>query len=82
MENGDFREIREIIKNIAILQDQHEKILLRHSGMLAEHDQRMAEHDQRMAEHDERMDRVGRHLEVLATICDGLIRDKADRKKR
>ena len=75
MENGDFREIREIIKNIAILQDQHEKILLRHSEMLAEH-------DQRMAEHDERMDRVGRHLEVLATICDGLIRDKADRKKR
>ena len=34
-----------------------------------------------MAGHDERMDRVGRHLEVLANICDDLIRNKADRKR-
>jgi hypothetical protein len=66
--NGDFDEIREIIRNIAILQAQHEKILLKHSEILAEH--------------DERMDRVGRHLEVLANVCDDLVRNKADKKRR
>ena len=72
--NGDFDEIRAILKNIAILQDQHDKFLLQHSEMLAEH-------DRILAGHDERMDRVGRHLEVLANICDDLIRNKADRKR-
>ena len=72
---GEFRQVRKIIQDIAIIQDQQAKVLLRHSEILAEH-------DERMAEHDERMDRVGRHLEVLANITDSLIRDKADRKKR
>jgi len=82
-------EIRELLKNAGVVHDQHNKMLLKHSELqsehdarLAEHDARMAEHDVRMAEHDERMDRVGRHLEVLADITDGLIRGKADRKKR
>ncbi len=93
--NGDFEEIWKILRNIAILQEQHEKILLMHAEKLPEHDQRlaahatlMAEHDERlaahaalMAQHDERMERVGRHLEVLANICDDLIRNKADKKR-
>ena len=52
--NGDFNEIRAILKEVAIRVDQHDKILLRHSEILAEH--------------DERMERVGRHLEVLANV--------------
>lgn len=67
--------MREILKDIMVLQNQQAQVLLRHSEILAEH-------DRRMAEHDERMDRVGRHLEVLANICDDVIRNKADRKKR
>jgi hypothetical protein len=54
MQNGDFNEIREIIRNVAITQDQIAKVLLRHSEILAGH--------------DERMERLGRHLEVLAGI--------------
>jgi hypothetical protein len=68
-------DIRELLKEIVIIQGQQASMLLRHSEILAEH-------DARMAEHDERMERVGRHLEVLATISDDLIRNKADRKKR
>ena len=67
MQNGDLEEIRGLLKDIVIIQDQQAKVLLRHSEILSEH--------------DERMDRVGRHLEVLAGICDDLIRGKADRKK-
>jgi hypothetical protein len=93
--NGEFEEVWKILRNIAILQEQHEKILLMHSERLPEHHERlaahatlMAEHDERlaahatlMAQHDERMERVGRHLEALATICDDLIRNKADKKR-
>jgi hypothetical protein len=75
MQNGDLNEIREIIRNVAIQQDQIARVLLRHSEILIEQ-------DRRMAEHDERMERVGRHLEVLAQITDDLIRNKADRKRR
>jgi hypothetical protein len=93
MQNGDFSEIRAILKNVAILQDQQAKMLLKHSETLAEHDERMKRIDgyievlakgtgDRLAEIDERLDRVGRHLEVLASICDDLIRNKADRKRR
>ena len=64
----EMDEIRELLKEIVIIQNQQAKMLLRHSEVLAEH--------------DERMDRVGRHLEVLANITDDLIRNKADRKKR
>ena len=66
--NGNFDDIHEILRKIADRQDRQDAILARHAEILAEH--------------DERMDRVGRHLEVLATICDDLIRHKADRKKR
>ena len=62
MQNGDFDEIREIIRNTGIRLDQAAKLLLLHSEI-------RVERDRRMAEHDERMDRVGRHLEVLAGIC-------------
>jgi hypothetical protein len=66
--SSEFDEIREILRDIVVIQDQQAKMLLKHSEILAEH--------------DERMDRVGRHLEVLANITDDLIRGKADRKKR
>jgi len=36
----------------------------------------------KIVELNERDDRLTRHLEVLSTICDDLIRDKQDRKKR
>ena len=36
--NGDFDEIRAILKNIALLQAQHNKFLLQHSAMLAGND--------------------------------------------
>jgi len=67
--------MREMLKEILVIQDQQAKMLLRHSEILVEH-------DNRMAEHDERMERVGRHLELLANITDDLIRNKADRKRR
>ena len=75
MPSSEFEEIREMLKDIVVIQDQQAKMLLKHSEILVEH-------DQRMAEHDERMERVGRHLEILANIGDELIRTKADRKKR
>ena len=68
-------EIREIVRNVAIIEDQVAKALLKHSEI-------PVEHDRRMAEHDERMERVGHHLEVLANISDEPIRNKADRKRR
>jgi hypothetical protein len=71
---NDFEEMRELLKEIVIIQNQQAKMLLRHSEMLVEH-------DRRMAEHDERMERIGRHLEVLASMTDDLIRNKADRKR-
>ena len=67
MEN-EMDEIRELLKETVIIQNQQAKVLLRHSEVLAEY--------------DERMERVARHLEVLANITDDLIRNKADRKKR
>ena len=60
-------EIRAVLKDIVVIQDQQAKMLLQHYTVLAEH--------------DDRMERVGHHLEVLATISDDLIR-KANRKKR
>jgi len=36
----------------------------------------------KIVELNERDNRLTRHLEVLSTICDDLIRDKQDRKKR
>jgi hypothetical protein len=68
MQSPGFEEMREILKDILVIQDQQAKMLLKHSEILVEH--------------DERMDRVGRHLEVLASISDEPIRNKADRKKR
>lgn len=65
---AEMDEIRELLKEIVIIQNQQANMLLRHSEVLVEH--------------DERMERVGRHLEVLANISDELIRNKADRKKR
>ena len=56
-----------MLKDIVVIQDQQAKMLLQHYTVLAEH--------------DDRMERVGHHLEVLATISDDLIR-KANRKKR
>ena len=64
---NDFEEMRELLKEIVIIQNQQAKMLLRHSEILAEH--------------DERMERIGRHLEVLASMTDDLIRNKADRKR-
>ena len=64
---NEYEELRETLK--------HARMLLRRSETLLEH-------DRRMAEHDARMERVGRHLEVLASVTDDLIRNKADRKRR
>jgi hypothetical protein len=68
MPSPEFQEIREMLKDIVVIQNQQAKILLKHSEI--------------QAEHDERMERTGRHLEILANITDELIRSKADRKKR
>jgi hypothetical protein len=68
MPSSEFEEIREMLKDIVVIQDQQAKMLLKHSEILVEH--------------DERMERVGRHLEMLSNIGDELIRTKADRKKR
>jgi hypothetical protein len=75
MPSPEFQEIREMLKDIVVIQAQQAKVLLRHSEI-------MVEHDARMERIDERLDRVGRHLEILANISDELIRNKADRKKR
>jgi hypothetical protein len=63
------------LNHIQAMLDEAAKMILKHPEMLAEH-------DRRMTEIDERLDRVGRHLEVLSDICDGLIRNKQDKKKR
>ena len=42
-----------MLKEIVVIQDQQAKVLLKHSEI--------------MVQHDERMERVGRHLEILAT---------------
>ena len=68
MPSPEFQEIREMLKDIVVIQDQQAKMLLKHYEILAEH--------------DARMERTGRHLEILANITDELIRSKADRKKR
>ena len=68
MPSSEFEEIREMLKDIVVIQDQQAKMLLKHSEILVEH--------------DERMERVGRHLEILSNISDELIRTKADRRKR
>jgi len=88
-DGGNLDDIREILRDTVAIQRQQAKVLRQHGELLIEHEKRMAEHDVRMAahdvrmaEHDERMDRVGRHLEVLSTITDELIRGKADRKRR
>ena len=54
MQNCDFDEIREILRDVAIRLDQITKVLHQHARR------------HRMAEHDQRMERVGRHLAVLA----------------
>ena len=68
MPSSEFEEIREMLKDIVVIQDQQAKMLLKHSEILVEH--------------DERMERVGRHLEILSNISDELIRTKADCRKR
>ncbi len=75
MPSPEFEELRELLRETMIIQNQQAKVLLNHSEMLAEH-------ERRMAAFDEQMGRIGRHLEVLSDIADGLIRDTADRKKR
>ena len=72
---GNLEDIRQILRETVTIQRRQAKVLLQHSEMLIEH-------DQRMEGFDKRMDRIGRHLEVLSGICDDLIRNKADRKKR
>lgn len=79
---GNLDDIREILRETASIQRQQARVLRQHGELLIEHERRMAEHEKRMAEHDALMDRLGRHLEVLSTISQDLIRNKADRKKR
>jgi hypothetical protein len=75
MGHSEFEEMRETLKETVTILNQAAKMVLHHSEI-------MAKHDAKMAEIDERLDRVGRHLELLSTISDELIRNKADRKKR
>jgi hypothetical protein len=89
VQNGDFNEIREILKNIAILQAQHEEILLQHSEAIRQHDEAIRQHDAAIQQHDaviagvdETLSRAVRHLEVHSILIDDLIRHKADRKNR
>jgi len=82
MQTGDFNEIREILKNIAILQAQHEEILLHHSEAIRQHDEAIRRHYEVMAGVDETLSRAVRHLEVHSILIDDLIRHKADRKNR
>ena len=89
MQTGDFNEIREILKNIAILQAHHEEILLHHSEAIRQHDEAIRQHDEAIRRHyevmagvDETLSRAVRHLEVHSILIDDLIRHKADRKNR
>lgn len=75
MDNTEFEEMRETLRETVAVLNQAAKMVLHHSEMLAKH-------DAKMAEIDERLDRVGRHLELLSNVSDDLIRNKADRKKR
>ena len=55
-----FEEIRGVLAETANIQREQVKPLLVHAKLLAEH--------------DERLERIGRHLEVLIDIVDGMIR--------
>jgi phage regulator Rha-like protein len=69
-----FERIEATLAEIANIQRQQARVLHAHAQILAEH-------DTRMAEHDERMDRVGRHLEVLIAVTDGLIREGGKKRR-
>jgi hypothetical protein len=73
--NGDLDDIREILRETVVLQNQQPKVLLRHSELLVEH-------NERMARFDERMERIQTSIQALVEISDDLIRNKADRKKQ
>ena len=55
-----FAEIRATLAETVRIQREQAKQLLTHAKLLAEH--------------DERLERIGRHLEVLIDIVDGMIR--------
>ncbi len=80
--DNQFDDIRRILAETAEIQRQQSVVLKDHAHLLAEHDERMVRHDERMADHDERMERVGRHLEVLISVVDDLIREKQDRRRK
>ncbi len=56
----DIAQIRATLTEAAQIQRDTSKQLLTHAKLLAEH--------------DERLERIGRHLEVLIDIVDGMIR--------
>lgn len=73
--------------------EQHGRFLEQHGRLFDQHGAAMTAIDARLdhvgtlldrfaAESGERMGRVERHLEVLADICDGLIRNKQDKKRK
>jgi hypothetical protein len=73
--NGDLDDMREVLRETVLLQNQQAKMLLRHSELLAEH-------AERMARFDERMEQIQTSIQALVEISDDLIRNKADQKKR
>lgn len=84
--HNELSDIRAVLADIAARQARHQHILDQHGAAMTAIDVRL-DHvgtllDRFAAESGERMGRVERHLEVLADICDGLIRNKQDKKRK
>ena len=64
---AQFDEIRGLLAETMHIQREQARTLLMHSKIIVKH--------------DERMERIGRHLEMLIDVVDGLIRDGGKKKK-
>jgi hypothetical protein len=70
-----FDEIRQILSEAVEVQRQQGALMLEHSKAIVEL-------DKRLASLDELTKRNATSIEALIDISDGLIRNKADRKKK
>ena len=74
--------MRETLRETVTVLNQAANMVLKHSEMLAQHSEMMPSTTRRWSRSTSASTALGRHLEVLSDVSDGLIRDKADRKKR
>ena len=94
--HGELNDIRAVLAQIAASQAKQERILELHTDWLKDHDRVLTEHStllkalaenvkalaENMTVLTENGVRLDTRLNALVSICDDLIRNKRDRKKR